>query len=397
MVSFRHAVKTFPAKSGEVRAVDDVTLDIRTGEIFGVIGYSGAGKSTLVRLINALEPATAGEVIVDGQDVTALPERELRRVRAGIGMIFQQFNLLSSRTVAGNVGYALAVAGWPREERKDRAAELLDFVGLSDKARQYPSQLSGGQKQRVGIARALATNPKILLADEATSALDPETTQDVLDLLRRVNSELGVTVVVITHEMDVVKYACDRVAVMEDGKVVEHGDVYSVFARPEHRATRRFVGTALRDRPSPAALERLRHRHPGRIVTVAVREDGASSTDLTRALREHPLDGTIIYGGIVEIAERPYGSLTLELTGEDAAIAGFITDLSRSTSVLDLGTAEHPLADPDAVGPRATTASSEADEGPSAPDPHQALGADRLGGVDHPFWSPFALLRRWRR
>ncbi|WP_024286711.1 methionine ABC transporter ATP-binding protein [Cellulomonas sp. KRMCY2] len=353
MVSFRDTVKTFPATSGVVRAVDGVTLDIHAGEIFGVIGYSGAGKSTLVRLINALEPVTSGQVLIDGQDITGLAEHELRRVRAGIGMIFQQFNLLSSRTVAGNVAYPLAVARWSRHARAARVAELLEFVGLTDKARQYPSQLSGGQKQRVGIARALATNPRILLADEATSALDPETTQDVLDLLRRVNAELGVTVVVITHEMDVVKYTCDRVAVMEEGRVVEHGDVYDVFARPQHRATRRFVGTALRDRPSPAALERLRHRHPGRIVTVAIREDGAATTDLTRALREHPVDGTVVYGGITEIAERPYGSLTLELAGAVPDVDAFIADLSRSTTVLDLGTADAPLVDPDAVGPRA--------------------------------------------
>ncbi|NLF05460.1 MAG: methionine ABC transporter ATP-binding protein, partial [Actinomycetales bacterium] len=262
--------------------------------------------------------------------------------------------LLSSRTVAGNVAYPLEVAGWPRARRAERVAELLEFVGLTDKARQYPSQLSGGQKQRVGIARALATNPKILLADESTSALDPETTQDVLNLLRRVNAELGVTIVVITHEMDVVKYACDRVAVMERGKVVEHGGVYEVFANPQHPATRRFVATALRDRPSPAALERLRRRHPGRIVTVGVREDGGSAGDLTRALREHPVEGSVVYGGITEIAERPYGSLTLELTGSDDEIAAFISDLARTSSVLDLGTAADPKADPDAVGPRAS-------------------------------------------
>ena len=353
-ISFAGVTKDFPTPGGTLRAVDDVTLDIAPGEVFGVIGYSGAGKSTLVRLVNALEPATSGSVRVHGREITGLRETELRRVRAGIGMIFQQFNLLSSRTVAGNVAYPLAVARWPRDERRARVAELLDFVGLADKARAYPSQLSGGQKQRVGIARALAARPRILLADEATSALDPETTQDVLDLLRRVNRELGVTVVVITHEMEVVKYLCDRVAVMEHGKVVEHGDVYSVFARPQHPATRRFVGTSLRDRPSPSALERLRHRHPGRIVTVAIREDGASSTDLTRALREHPVDGTIVYGGITEIAERPYGSLTLELAGADDAIEAFLADLARTTTVLDLGTAAAPLSDPDAVGPRAT-------------------------------------------
>ncbi len=352
VISFRDAVKVFPGSGGrgrgaEVRAVDGVTLDVRAGEVFGVIGYSGAGKSTLVRLVNALEPLTSGSVVVEGRDLTTLGERQLREVRAGIGMIFQQFNLLSSRTVAGNVAYPLAVARWPREERRARVAELLEFVGLQDKARQYPAQLSGGQKQRVGIARALATNPRILLADEATSALDPETTRDVLELLRRVNRELGVTVVVITHEMDVVKHLCDRVAVMEHGKVVEHGDVYSVFARPQHPATRRFVGTSLRDRPSRDALARLRHRHPGRMVMIGVREDGGSTTDLTRALREHPVEGTVVYGGVTEIGERPFGSLTLELTGDDAAIDAFVADLARTSTVVDLGTAAAPRDLPD--------------------------------------------------
>jgi len=368
-VSFREVTKVFDTADGPVTAVDGVTLDIQSGEIFGVIGYSGAGKSTLVRLINALEPATSGSVVVDGQEITGLSESRLREVRAGIGMIFQQFNLLSSRTVAGNVAYPLEVAGWPRARRAERVAELLDFVGLADKARVYPSQLSGGQKQRVGIARALATNPTILLADEATSALDPETTQDVLNLLRRVNAELGVTIVIITHEMEVVKYVCDRVAVMEHGRVVEHGDVYSVFSRPQHPATRRFVATALRDRPSPAALARLRRRHPGRIVTVGVREDGGSSHELTRALREHPVEGSVVYGGITEIAERPYGSLTLELDGTEEAIAAFVADLSRTTTVLDLGTAADPKEDPDAVGPRATG---------SLPDG----GDEARGGID---------------
>src|SRR5690554_3318517 len=254
IVSLSEVSKSYPpAKRGAAPlvAVDDVSLDIEAGDIFGIIGYSGAGKSTLVRLINALELVTSGTVEVDGRVISGLLERQLHDVRRGIGMIFQQFNLFNSRTVAGNVEYPLQVAGMPAAERKARVTEMLEFVGLADKARNYPDQLSGGQKQRVGIARALATNPKILLADESTSALDPETTQDVLNLLKRVNAELGITVMVITHEMDVVKYLCDRVAVMELGKVVEHGDVYRVFSAPEHPATRRFVGTALRDRPSP--------------------------------------------------------------------------------------------------------------------------------------------------
>ncbi|SED65593.1 methionine ABC transporter ATP-binding protein [Jiangella alba] len=336
LISFQDVSKVFGAGDRAVRAVDGVTLDIEAGEIFGVIGYSGAGKSTLVRLVNALETVTSGRLLVDGQDVTALREAELRRVRAGIGMVFQQFNLLNSRTVAGNVGYPLKVAGWPRDKRAARVAELLDYVGIADKAKSYPRQLSGGQKQRVGIARALATSPRILLADEATSALDPDTTQDVLALLRRVNRELGVTVVVITHEMDVIRSLAHRVAVMEAGKVIEHGPVYDVFAAPRERATRRFVATTLKDRPTPEAVERLRHRHPGRIVSVGIRESGV---DVTAALRAHGVDGTIVFGGITEIDERPFGSLTLELTGADAAIEALLADLRSRTDVDDLGTA----------------------------------------------------------
>lgn len=344
--------KVFPGarRGAEVRAVDDVSLEVRAGEVFGVIGYSGAGKSTLVRLINALETPTSGTVVVDGTPITGLSEARLRPVRAGIGMIFQQFNLLRSRTVAGNVAYPLEVAGWPRARRRERVRELLDFVGLADKADVYPSKLSGGQKQRVGVARALATNPKILLADEATSALDPETTADVLALLQRVNRELGITVVVITHEMDVVRTVCDRVAVMEHGRVVELGDAYQVFSAPREEVTRRFVSTALKDRPSPAVLARLRTRHTGRIVTVAVDDVTGSSAHVTHVLREHGVDGTIVYGGITEVAERPYGSLTLELVAEGDSgearrlVDGAVAGLRAVTDVADHGTAAEPIA-----------------------------------------------------
>jgi D-methionine transport system ATP-binding protein len=203
----------------------------------------------------------------------------------------------------------------------------------------HPSALSGGQKQRVGIARALATNPRILLADEATSALDPETTRDVLDLLQRVNRELGVTVVVITHEMDVVRSICHRVAVMDRGRVVEVGEAYQVFSAPAHDITRRFVATALRDRPSPEVLERLRARHTGHIVTVGVDEVAGSSAVLTRTLREHGVDGTVVFGGITEVAERPYGSLTLELVGDPAAVEAAVVALRAVTWVDDHGKA----------------------------------------------------------
>ncbi len=353
IISLRDASKVFTSGRGrratEVRAVDGVTLDVHAGEIFGVIGYSGAGKSTLVRLINALERVTAGSVVVDGTDLTTLSEARLRPVRESIGMIFQQFNLLGSRTVAQNVAYPLEVAGWDRARRAARVEELLEFVGISDKAGVYPAKLSGGQKQRVGIARALATDPRILLADEATSALDPETTQDVLGLLQRVNRELGITIVVITHEMDVVRSVCHRVAVMEHGKVVELGEAYQVFSAPRQPVTRRFVATALKDRPSAAVLGRLRERHAGRIVTIGVDEVNGSSALLTRTLREHGIDGTVVFGGITEVAERPYGSLTVELVGDGPAVDRAVTALRAVTDVVDLGTAAHPLEDPSAV------------------------------------------------
>ncbi len=338
MVSLRDVSKVFDGASGPVRAVDGVSLDIERGDVFGVIGYSGAGKSTLVRLINALEAPTSGEVVVDGTALTGLGERGLRPARAGIGFIFQQFNLLRSRTVAGNVAYPLRVARWPKAKRDARVAELLEFVGLSDKTRQYPDQLSGGQKQRVGIARALATSPALLLADEATSALDPETTKDVLDLLRRVNRELGVTIVVITHEMSVVSYLCNRVAVMEHGKVVESGDVYDVFAHPRQPITRRFIGAALHDRPRPDVVARLRERHPGRIVTVAVREvAGRPGVQITERLEAHGVGGSVVFGGITEVGARPLGSLTFALTGADADVDALIADLRQHTEVVEHG------------------------------------------------------------
>jgi D-methionine transport system ATP-binding protein len=335
IIRFDGVHKSFGDGPSAVHAVVDVTLDIDPGEIFGVIGYSGAGKSTLVRLVNGLERVTGGTLVVDGHAVSAMNEKELRSVRPDIGMIFQQFNLFSSKSVAENVAYPLRVAGWDRARREERVAELLRFVGLSDKAGARPAELSGGQKQRVGIARALASSPRILLADECTSALDPETTRDVLGLLRRVNAELGVTIIVITHEMDVVKYLCDRVAVMEHGRVVELGPVYDIFSRPGQEATRRFVGTSLRDRPSPEVLGRLAATHPGTLVTVAIQEDTGSSARIMRTFAEHHVDGAIIYGGITEIGERPFGSLTLSLTGDPDAIVRALAELRSFTTVED--------------------------------------------------------------
>jgi len=333
IIEFRGVTKSFGSGDAAAPAVDRLDLEIGRGEIFGIIGYSGAGKSTLVRLINALEHPTAGSVIVEGRDLTTLTERELRRVRAGIGMIFQQFNLFRSRTVFGNVSYPLKVAGWPADKRKQRVAELLAFVGLTEKAWSYPDQLSGGQKQRVGIARALATNPDILLADEATSALDPETTSDVLALLKRVNRELGVTIVVITHEMEVVRSIADRVAVLDAGRVIESGSVFQVFSDPQTPTAQRFVGTVLRNHPGEADIERLRGKHAGRIVSARIHDDGRLGSVLSDAVGRHNVRFEIVYGGISALQGRSFGSLTLELLGEPADVDALIADLRSVTEV----------------------------------------------------------------
>lgn len=239
MIELRAVSKTYPG--GDAAALSDVSLTVARGEVFGVIGQSGAGKSTLIRLLNALERPSSGQVLVDGTDLAALAPEELRATRRRIGMIFQNFGLLSSRTVRDNIALPLELAGTPRADRDARVAALLDRVGLTERADAYPAQLSGGQKQRVGIARALATGPDILLCDEATSALDPETTRSVLSLLRELNAELGLTIVLITHEMAVVRAVCDRVAVLDRGHLVETGQVDAVFSGAQHDATRRLL------------------------------------------------------------------------------------------------------------------------------------------------------------
>ena len=243
MIELTHISKNFASGGRTVHAVQDVSLSIGKGEIFGIIGFSGAGKSTLVRCINLLERPTSGSVTVDGKEMTALSARELRQARKKIGMIFQHFNLMPSRTVFGNVAYPLRGSGLSGEQIADKVHRLLELVGIGDKAEAYPKQLSGGQKQRVAIARALANDPNVLLCDEATSALDPQTTKAILRLLKDLNEKLGITVVIITHEMAVVKEICDRVTVMEHGRVVEQGEVFNVFADPRQEITRSFIHT----------------------------------------------------------------------------------------------------------------------------------------------------------
>ena len=338
LIRLTAVTKAFPPASkgaAPVVAVDDISLDVAAGEVCGIIGYSGAGKSTVLRLVNALETPTAGTVEIDGRDVTHLRERELRELRGDIGMIFQQFNLFDSRTVAKNIAYPLEVARRPRAEIAARVDELLRFVGLADKAKNYPEQLSGGQKQRVGIARALATNPRILLADEATSALDPDTTQEVLALLKRINRDLGVTVLVITHEMDVIRTLADRVVVMEDGAIIESGAVFDVLSSPQHAATRRFVASIIEDVPVGDQLRTLHDRHPGRIVTFTIRDGDVTQADVFAALSSRGVRFELVHGGINDIGGRVFGHLTLALTGEADAVQQAIDAASAFAPLIE--------------------------------------------------------------
>ncbi|OOG54522.1 methionine ABC transporter ATP-binding protein [Rhodanobacter sp. C03] len=322
MIRFVDVHKSYRVDGRDIPALQPFSLDIADGEVFGIIGLSGAGKSTLIRLINLLERPSGGDIFINDIEMTVLAEPALRAQRRKIGMIFQHFNLLASQTVADNVAFPLRLAG-ERDAAALRARvdELLARVGLSAHADKYPSQLSGGQKQRVGIARALANRPSILLCDEATSALDPQTTASVLELLAEINRELKLTIVLITHEMDVVRRVCDRVAVLDAGVIVERGAVADVFLHPQHATTRRFVNEAL---PEEAASELTPFAQvPGRILRMSFRGDTTLTPALGRVARETGIDFNILAGRIDRIKDLPYGQLTLAMQGEhvEAALA----------------------------------------------------------------------------
>ena len=319
MIELKNVSKTFGAKRGEVHAVQDVSLTIKDGEIFGIIGFSGAGKSTLVRCINLLERPTGGSVIIDGKDITKVSERELREVRRKIGMIFQHFNLMRSRTVYGNIAFALKGSSLSKAEQDKKIRELLELVGLSDKIDAYPSQLSGGQKQRVAIARALANEPKVLLCDEATSALDPQTTQSILKLLNEVNKKLGLTIVIITHQMDVVKDICDRVAVMENGYVVEEGNTIDVFDHPQQPITKDFIDTATHIGKIYELIEEgnpLTELAPGaKMLLLSYSSLNTKDAVISQVSRKFNVDASIIFGNVEVLKSLPFGKLVITLNG----------------------------------------------------------------------------------
>ncbi|RBW71263.1 methionine ABC transporter ATP-binding protein [Bacillus taeanensis] len=331
MIILDHIQKVFQTKNGPVQAVDNVNLTIEKGEIFGIIGYSGAGKSTLIRMLNMLERPSSGTVSVAGKNLSSLNGKELRAARQEISMIFQHFNLLWSRTVKENIAFPLEIAGVSKQEREKRVEELIKLVGLEGRGDSYPSQLSGGQKQRVGIARALANNPKVLLCDEATSALDPKTTDSILNLLVEINEKLGLTIVLITHEMHVIRKICHRVAVMENGQVVEQGPVLEVFRQPKAAITQDFIKQVTEPEETQETIEHLIKQTPnGQIIRLTFVGGIAKSPVITKLIRQFDLEVNILQGKVSQTKNGAYGTLFIQLDGKETVIDEGITFIKNS-------------------------------------------------------------------
>lgn len=336
MIQLEHVTKTFRTRDGDVHAVKDVSLDIQEGQIYGIIGYSGAGKSTLVRCMNLLEVPDSGKVIFDGKDLMKLSPAELRKARQKMSMIFQHFNLMRSRTVFDNIALPMRNMKKPKEEIERKVMELLELVDLAERKDSYPSQLSGGQKQRVAIARALATEPKVLLCDEATSALDPQTTQAILKLIRKINQEMNLTVVIITHEMLVVKEICDRVAVMDSGRVVEKGDIVPVFTNPIEDLTRQFINTTS---SVNKIYELIEQNHPltrlednQQMILLKYAGSNTGEALISRVSRQFDVDCSIIFGSVEVIQDEPIGLLVTVFTGSSDSIRRAV-DLLKNDGV----------------------------------------------------------------
>ena len=324
MIRLEHVTKTFKTRDGDVHAVKDVSLEVKEGQIYGIIGFSGAGKSTLVRCMNLLERPEEGKVIFDGKNLLDMDAAQLRQARQKISMIFQHFNLMRSRTVYENIALPLRMEKRSREEIDKKVMELLDLIDLVERRDSYPSQLSGGQKQRVAIARALATDPKVLLCDEATSALDPQTTQSILHLIRRINRERNITVVVITHEMLVVKEICDRVAVMEGGRIVEKNDLVPIFINPMEEITRNFINTT---NDSAKIQELIDNGHPlthlnenQQLIRLTYTPENAAEPIISRLAETLGVECSIIFGNIEVIRDQPIGTIVTKMTGSDAQL-----------------------------------------------------------------------------
>ena len=316
MIEFENVSKVFRTKGNTVQALKNVNLKIETGDIYGIIGFSGAGKSTLVRTINALEKPTEGRVLIDGEDINKLSSSQLRKKRKSIGMIFQQFNLLETKTVYDNVALPLKLNKVPKDRIRKKVDEILKFVELEDKKDAYPAKLSGGQKQRVGIARSLATEPSILLSDEATSALDPKTTAAILKLLKKINKELHITIVLITHEMNVIQSICNHVAVMEKGEVVEKGDVIDVFSRPQKSITKNFVKTVINDSvPERLVSGIIKDERNYKILRLKFLDSDSTESVLAMANKKFDVETNILFANISEIQDRILGIIIVQIIG----------------------------------------------------------------------------------
>jgi D-methionine transport system ATP-binding protein len=329
MIEIENLTKTYQASDGSVEALKNVSLKIEDGDIFGIIGMSGAGKSTLVRCINMLERPSSGSVRIDGCDMCSLSQKELRRKRRDITMIFQGFNLLMQRNCLGNICFPLELEGIKRADARRRAYELLDTVGLADKAKAYPAQLSGGQQQRIAIARALATNPKVLLCDEATSALDPTTTNSVLELIRGINKKFGITVIIITHQMSVVESVCKHVAILDSGEVAEVGEVTEVFAHPKSAAARRLVF------PESDGDFIVVKNAGERFIRVVFNGANATGTPLIAKMAvERGIEASIAYASTKSIGDKAYGSMLLGISGGDEKVLGAIEYLQKTPDII---------------------------------------------------------------
>ena len=324
MIRLEHVSKSFQTKDGEVQAVKNVSLHIQEGEIFGIIGFSGAGKSTLVRCINLLERPDSGNVYLEDKDLLKLTPKELRVERQKMGMIFQHFNLMKSRTVYDNIAMPLEHIGWDKNRIKQRVSELLELIDLEERKDSYPSQLSGGQKQRVAIARALANNPKVLLCDEATSALDPQTTQTILDLIKKINREMHITVVIITHEMAVVKEVCDHIAVMENGRVVENGDIVSVFSDPQQEVTKNFINTTNNTRKIDAFIEEenplIALKENQVLVHLQYQSANTAEPIISTVSREFNVNINLLFANVEIVHDSPIGQIEAIFTGDSEDI-----------------------------------------------------------------------------
>jgi len=315
MIYIKNLSKVYPTPRGSLTALHDINLHIPKGAVYGIIGLSGAGKSTLIRCLNLLERPSSGEILLDGQHMTELSGKTLRKARQNIGMIFQHFNLLESRTVSDNIAFPLEIADWSKDDIAVRVKELLPLVGLEDKADAYPAQLSGGQKQRIGIARALATKPSVLLCDEATSALDPQTTVSILNLLKEINEKLDLTIVIITHEMKVIKEICTDVAVIDNAQIVEQGSVESVFIHPQSSIAKDFISSIFPNELPNGLLRELALHPNSQIVRIHFLGTAASEPVITDLIRQCGVTVNILYGSIDHLRSTLFGTLTLELQG----------------------------------------------------------------------------------